>query len=63
MVATVLMTTLCVTGVAFYIRFLVALALESRNRWICYLVNLRFGSTSLAANERQKPRESITRAA
>lgn len=63
MVATVLMTTLCATGIAFYIRFLVALALECKSRWICYLVHLRLGSRDLSITEEQESGECSARAA
>ena len=43
MVAISVMTTLCVVGVAFYVRFLVALFNEHKRHPNCYLVCLRAG--------------------
>ena len=42
-VAISVMTTLCVVGVAFYLRFLVALLNEHKRHPNCYLVCLRAG--------------------
>jgi uncharacterized protein (UPF0179 family) len=41
MVMMTMMTALCVVGVAFYVRFLVALCKECRIRRICNLVRLQ----------------------
>jgi len=46
MVAITGMTVLCTVGVAFYVRFLVALCKECRHRriWTCYFARIRPGS-------------------
>jgi len=40
MAAISIVTGICAVGVAFYLRFLIALWKESRHAWICYLVRL-----------------------
>jgi len=40
MVVTTVVTVLCTTGIAFYIRFFVALCKESTRSWVGYLVRL-----------------------
>ena len=57
-----LMTVLCTAGVAFYLRFLVALCRECKPRPIGYWIRLRLGSgedTIVEMREREKP---VTRA-
>jgi hypothetical protein len=59
----VLMTVLCTAGIAFYLRFLVALCRESKPRPIGYWIRLRLVSgedTIVEMRERKKP---VTRAA
>jgi hypothetical protein len=58
-----LMTVLCTAGVAFYLRFLVALCRECKPRPIGYWIRLRLGfgeDTIVEMRERKKP---VTRAA
>jgi len=53
-----LMTVLCTAGVAFYLRFLVALCRECKPRPIGYWIRLRLGSgedTAVEMRERKKP--------
>ncbi len=40
MIVTVVMAAICTTGVAFYVRFLVEMCKECKQRCICYLVRL-----------------------
>lgn len=57
------MTVLCTAGIAFYVRFLVALCKECKPRSAGYWVRLRLGSgegTIAELAERKKP---VTRAA
>ena len=43
MLAVSVMTMLCVTGIAFYARFLIALFGDRQKSWIGYVVHLRPG--------------------
>jgi hypothetical protein len=58
-----LMTVLCTAGIAFYLRFLVALGKESTPRRLSYGVRLRLGSGENAIAELQQRQKPITRAA
>jgi hypothetical protein len=57
------LTVLCTAGVAFYVRFLVALCKERRPRRIGHWVRLRLGSREGTIAELQRPRRPVTRAA
>ena len=57
------MTLLCAAGIAFYVRFLVALWHESRPRSNSYWVWLRLGSGEDTVPELPKRRKPATRAA
>ena len=63
MFVTGVMTVLCTAGIAFYVRFLVALCKECKPRRIDYWVRLRLSSGENAIAELQERRESVTRAA
>ena len=63
MFATGLMTLLCTAGIAFYVRFLVALCKECKPGPIGYWVRLRLGSGENAISELQKRKTPVTRAA
>jgi hypothetical protein len=63
MFVTGLMTVLCAAGIAFYVRFLVALCQECKPRRIDYWVRLRLGSGENATAELPPRREPVTRAA
>ena len=56
------MTVLCTAGIAFYVRFLVALCKECKPRRIGYWVRLRLGSGEDTIAELQQ-RKRPTRAA
>ena len=56
-----LMTVLCTTGVAFYVRFLVALCKEYKPRSVGYWIRLRLGSGEVA--EPPQRRKPVARAA
>jgi hypothetical protein len=63
MFVTGVMTVLCTAGIAFYVRFLVALWKECRSRRIGYWVRLRLGSGENAIAEPQQRKKPVTRAA
>jgi len=57
------MTVLCTAGVAFYVRFLVALCKECRAGRIGYWLWLRLSSREATIVELQRPERPLTRAA
>ena len=57
------MTVLCTAGIAFYVRFLVALCKECEPRRIGYWVRIRLGSGEDTIVELQARRKPVTRAA
>jgi hypothetical protein len=57
------LTLLCTAGIAFYMRFLVALCKESKSRSSGYWVRLRLGSGEGTVAELPKRRRPVTRAA
>ena len=65
MVAITAMKAVCTLGVAFYVRFLVALCKECRHHriWICYLVRIRPGSGKCVIPNTRELDVSIPRAA
>ena len=63
MFVTGLMTVLCAAGIAFYVRFLVALCQECKPRRIGYWVRLRLGSGENAIAELQQRKKPVTLAA
>jgi hypothetical protein len=63
MFVTGLMTLLCTAGVAFCVRFLVALCKECTPRRIGYWVRVRLGSGENAISELQERKKPVTRAA
>jgi hypothetical protein len=63
MFVTAVMSVLCTAGIAFYVRFLVALCKECKPRSIGYWARLRLGSGEDAIAELPEWRESVTRAA
>jgi hypothetical protein len=58
-----LMTVLCTAGIAFYVRFLVALCKECKPRPVGYWVRLRLGSGESAIAEVPEQRKPLARAA
>jgi hypothetical protein len=63
MFATGLMTLLCTAGIAFYVRFLVALCKEYEPRRIGYWARWRLRSGENTTSELQEPKKPVTRAA
>jgi len=63
MFAKMAMTFLCMTGIAFYVRFLVALWKERKSRSSGYWVRLRLGSGEPTIAELPKQRKPVRRAA
>jgi hypothetical protein len=63
MFVTAVMTMLCTTGIAFNVRFLVALCKECKPRSISYWVRLRLGSGEDTVAEMPERRKPVTRAA
>jgi hypothetical protein len=57
------MTVLCTAGIAFSIRFLVALSKECKPRRIGYWLRMRLGSGENAIAELQERQKVLTRAA
>jgi hypothetical protein len=57
------MATVCAAGIAFYVRFLVALCTECIHRRICYLVRLQPASSEYTVLEPLEIVKSIPRAA
>jgi hypothetical protein len=63
MFVTGVMTLLCTEGIAFYVRFLVALCKECKPRRMVYWVRLRLGSGENAIAELPQRKKPVTRAA
>ena len=63
MVVTAVWTVLCTAGIAFYVRFLVALCKECKPRLTGYWVRLRLGSGKDTIAERQERKKPVTGAA
>ena len=57
------MTVLCTAGIAFYVRFLVALCKECKPTRTGYWVCLRLGSGENAITEPQQREKTVARAA
>ena len=57
------MTVLCTTSIAFYVRFLGALGKECKPRSVGYWVRLRLGSGEDRVAELQERKGPVTRAA
>jgi hypothetical protein len=58
MVEIMVVTVLCMLGIGFYIRFLIALVLDPRNRRVCYSVRLEPGTSEYGTGKIKVPRES-----
>jgi hypothetical protein len=63
MFAIAVMGTVCAAGIAFYVRFLVAICTEFIHRRICYLVRLQSDSEEYPTLEPLERKKSIARAA
>ena len=63
MAVNVVLTALCIGGVAFYLRFLVALCVEYKQRWICYLLRLHDDAGVSVISEPREVETSLPRAA
>ncbi len=57
------MTMFCAAGIAFYVRFLIALCKESAPRRIGYWVRLRLDSDENSIAEQRQQKKPATRAA
>jgi hypothetical protein len=60
MVGMAVMTISCAAGIAFYVRFLVALCKECKHRWIGYFVRI---NSDDPAGERKEPEKAFGQAA
>jgi hypothetical protein len=58
-----LTTVLCLAGVAFYMRFLVALCKDRKAHWIFYWVRLHGGCNEYSIPERRERKKPVARAA
>jgi len=58
-----LMTVLCLAGVAFYLRFLVALCKDRKAHWIFYWVHLHTGCNEYVIPEQREHKKPVARAA
>jgi hypothetical protein len=63
MFAMAAMTALCTAGIAFYLRFLVALSKECKPRRIGFGLRTRLGSDEDAIGEPQERKKLLNRAA
>ncbi len=62
MVVMAAITTVFTLGVAFYVRFFIALCNESKRRWIGYLVRIEPGEEgSTEVDPQPKPEEAFDR--
>jgi hypothetical protein len=63
MFATTAITLLCIAGISFYVRFLVAMCRECKPRRMGYWVRLRLGSGEESIPEQRQREQPVTRAA
>jgi hypothetical protein len=63
MLGMAVMTALCTAGIAFYVRFLLALCKECPPRLIAFWARLRLNSAEGVIDEPQEQDYSLTRAA
>jgi hypothetical protein len=63
MVGMALMTISCAAGIAFYVRFLIAMGKESKPRWAGYLFQINSGEGDHPAAEPREPEEAFGQAA
>jgi hypothetical protein len=63
MIVKTVMIVVCTAGVAFYVRFLMALCKESKSRSTGYWVRLRLSSAGDAITELQERKKPVARAA
>jgi hypothetical protein len=63
MFAMTAITLLCTAGISFYVRFLVALCRECKNRRIGYWVRVRLGSGEESIPDLRERERPMTRAA
>jgi hypothetical protein len=63
MIVKTVMIVMCTAGVAFYVRFLMALCKESKSRSTGYWVRLRLSSAEDAITEPQERKKPVARAA
>jgi hypothetical protein len=62
MVATVVMTLMCIAGISFYARFLIALSKEHKSRPSRNWMRLRLGFGGSEIAESRERNETMTRA-
>jgi hypothetical protein len=63
MVGIAVMTISCAAGIAFYVRFLVALCRESKHRRIGYFLRINCDKGSYPVGEPQEPERAFRQAA
>lgn len=63
MVGMAVITISCAAGVAFYVRFLVALCKECKHRWIGYFVRINSDEGGYPVGEPREPDEAFHQAA
>jgi hypothetical protein len=63
MVGIAVMTISCAAGIAFYVRFLVALCKESKHRWIGYFLRINCDEGGYPVGELQEPERAFRQAA
>ena len=63
MFATTAITLLCIAGISFYVRFLVAMCREYKPRRMGYWVRLRLGSGEESIPELRQRERPVNRAA
>ena len=63
MFATTAITLLCIAGISFYVRFLVAMCRECKTRRIGYWVRVQLGSSEELIPELRQRERPVTRAA
>jgi hypothetical protein len=63
MIVKTVMIVMCTAGVAFYVRFLIAMCKESKSRSTGYWVRLRLSSAEDAITELQERKKTVARAA
>jgi hypothetical protein len=63
MVGMAVMTISCAAGIAFYLRFLVALSKERKHRWIGYFARINSDERSHPGAEPREPERASRQAA
>lgn len=63
MVGMAVMTISCAAGIAFYVRFLVALSKECKHRWIGYFIRINSDEGSYPGEQPREPERAFRQAA